>query len=100
MWYVCDVCLRAGLTGFAILRELSHLGATVPNRSLRERDLLTVGEAASLLGVSVSTLRNWDRNKKFCARRHPINGYRLYSRYELEALLRRIRGTGLSRDAR
>ncbi len=41
--------------------------------------MLTVGQAADLLGVSISTLRNWDRQGKFVAARHPINGYRIYS---------------------
>ena len=55
------------------------------------KDYLTVGEAASLLGVSATTLRNWDRSGKLRAHRHPINGYRLYRREDLEALLRKVR---------
>lgn len=35
---------------------------------------LTVSEAADALGVSASTLRNWDRSGKLKATRHPING--------------------------
>lgn len=49
---------------------------------------MTVSPAAALLGVSPSTLRNWDREGKLKARRHPINGYRLYKKAELEKLLR------------
>jgi len=52
--------------------------------------LLTVGEAAELLGVSASTIRNWDRSGKLKAIRHPVNNYRLYDRYELEGLLGQI----------
>jgi len=52
---------------------------------------LTVGAAASFLGVSTTTLRNWDRSGKLKAHRHPINGYRLYRREDLEALLRKVR---------
>lgn len=52
---------------------------------------LTVGTAASFLGVSPSTLRNWDREGKLKAIRHPINGYRLYSRRELQRLMKNIR---------
>jgi len=52
--------------------------------------LLTVGEAAELLGVSASTIRNWDRSGKLKAIRHPVNNYRLYDRYELETLLGQI----------
>jgi predicted site-specific integrase-resolvase len=48
-----------------------------------------VGEAASIFGVTPKTLRNWDRSGKLQARRHPVNGYRIYLREELEALLNR-----------
>jgi len=41
-------------------------------------EMLTVGEAADLLGVSISTLRNWDRQGKLRPVRHPMNDYRLY----------------------
>lgn len=57
-------------------------------------DYLTVHEAAEILGASVSTLRNWDRNKKLQAVRHPINGYRLYKREELERLLKELENHG------
>ncbi len=46
-----------------------------------------VGEAAAILGVTTKTLRKWDRTGKVRARRHPVNGYRLYVREELENLL-------------
>lgn len=65
----------------------------MPDRPSDHDDLLTIGGAASLLGVSVSTLRNWDRRQKLTARRHPINGYRLYDRAELLALMQKIKGT-------
>jgi MerR family transcriptional regulator, copper efflux regulator len=48
---------------------------------------LTVKEAAQFLGVSPKTLRNWDRLGKLKPRRHPLNGYRLYRRRELQSLL-------------
>ena len=50
-------------------------------------EYLTVGEAAEILGVSKDTLRRWDRSGKLPAHRHPITGYRLYARHDLEALL-------------
>jgi len=53
-------------------------------------DYLTVKEASELLGVSRSTLRNWDRTGKVKAWRHPLNGYRLYQRHQLESLLVRL----------
>ncbi len=49
-----------------------------------DAEFLTIGKAASYLGVSVSTMRNWDRQGKLPARRHPINQYRIYP---LESLL-------------
>ncbi|MBM4035680.1 MAG: MerR family DNA-binding transcriptional regulator [Planctomycetes bacterium] len=54
------------------------------------RQYLRVAEAAQLLGVSASTLRNWDRQGKLKAARHPMNRYRLYDRDELLALLKGV----------
>lgn len=60
----------------------------------QERDeLLTVSEAAELLGVSAGTLRNWDRAGKLSAVRHPMNRYRLYRLSELRLLRKRIEGS-------
>lgn len=60
-------------------------------------DYLTVGETAATLGVSRSTLRNWDKAGKLIPYRHPINRYRLYSRRELENLLAQVTGLEGSR---
>ena len=54
------------------------------------RDYITVREAANILGVSPATLRNWDRAGKLKAKRHPINGYRLYDYSELYNLLSKV----------
>ncbi|HYA04155.1 MAG TPA: MerR family DNA-binding transcriptional regulator, partial [Syntrophobacteria bacterium] len=48
------------------------------------KDFLTIKEAAEFLGVTPTTLRNWDRRKKLIPVRHPLNGYRLYRRSDLE----------------
>jgi excisionase family DNA binding protein len=53
-------------------------------------DYLLVNEAADLLGVSPNTIRNWGRDGKIAEYRHPINNYRLFRRYELEVLLKRL----------
>lgn len=53
-------------------------------------DFLTVSAAASYLGVSASTLRNWDRAGKLEAYRHPLNGYRLYNKRQLDKLLAKV----------
>lgn len=53
-------------------------------------EYLTVAEAAEFLGVTPATLRNWDRAGKLSPRRNPLNGYRLYKRDELDAILKEI----------
>ncbi len=50
-------------------------------------DYLRISEAAEYLGVSPNTLRNWQNAGKIAAHRHPVNGYRLFIREELDALL-------------
>ncbi len=71
----------------------------LPRRKLANlREYLTVKQAAAMLGVSTKTLRNWDRAGRFKPRRHPINGYRLYRKDELEGLLERA--ARVSRGAR
>ena len=59
-------------------------------------EYLTVGQAASHLGVSKDTLRRWDNEGKLTARRHPVTGYRLYLLKELDALLNRADKAGKS----
>ena len=54
------------------------------------KDYLTIKEAAEFLGVTPLTLRNWDKNGKFLAGRHPINNYRLYRKKDLEMLLEQM----------
>ena len=49
------------------------------------KPVLLIAEAAEVLGVSQVTLRRWDASGRFPARRHPINGYRLY---DTDAVLR------------
>ncbi len=52
-------------------------------------EYLTIRQAAEFLAVSPNTLRNWGRDGKIDMRRHPVNGYRLFRREDLEALLAR-----------
>jgi len=56
----------------------------------RIQEYVTVTRAAEMLGVCASTLRNWDRSGKLKAARNPMNGYRLYRREDIQALLARI----------
>ena len=52
--------------------------------------LITIQDAAKILGVNPETLRRWDRKSKYAAKRHPINGYRLYNENDIKALLKKI----------
>lgn len=52
--------------------------------------MLTISEAAEMLGVSQVTLRRWDASGRFRARRHPINDYRMYDRADVERLRKKI----------
>ena len=67
-------------------------------RNLRE--YLLIRDAASFLGVSEATLRNWDREGKIAARRNPINHYRLFKKADLEALLHKVERSGRHRSDR
>lgn len=54
---------------------------------------LTINKAAKLLHVTPLTLRNWDKNGKLKAYRHPSNNYRVYRLDQIEAFLRRLEGS-------
>lgn len=51
---------------------------------------ITIKQASKILGVSPLTLRNWDKNGKLKAHRHPMNNYRVYSISDLETVIREI----------
>lgn len=46
-------------------------------------NIVSLLEAATFLGVSRATLRNWDNDGKLKAIRNPVNGYRMYNLEEL-----------------
>jgi len=48
---------------------------------------LTIKEAADYLGVTPLTLRNWDKNGKLKASRHPMSNYRVYKMENLEKVM-------------
>lgn len=60
-------------------------------------DYLQINEAASYLGISPSTLRNWGKQGKLLTHRNPINSYRLYKKKDLENLLKSIRNSSTSK---
>lgn len=53
-------------------------------------EYLTIKEAAEFLGISPSTLRNWEKQGKLSTHRNPVNSYRLYRKRDLEQLLKLI----------
>lgn len=58
------------------------------------RDFLRIAEAAEYVGVSPNTLRNWGNAGKIAAHRHPVNGYRLFKKKDLDALLIQLQEGG------
>jgi DNA-binding transcriptional MerR regulator len=61
------------------------------------KPVLLIAEAAAVLDVSEVTLRRWDATGRFPARRHPINGYRLYDARTVLSLRNKIRSaTGIA----
>ena len=48
---------------------------------------VTIKEAAELLGVTPTTLRNWDKTGKLIAERDLVNGYRLYRVEDISRIL-------------
>jgi len=55
-----------------------------------ENEYYTIKSAASLLGVTTLTLRNWDKQGKLIPYRHPFNNYRLYKKNQIEEILERL----------
>jgi len=49
--------------------------------------LISIKKASELLGVTKLTLRNWDRDGKLGALRHPINNYRVYKLEDIEKII-------------
>lgn len=49
-------------------------------------ELIPIGEAARILGVSVPTLRRWEAQGKIAARRPTATDHRRFVRAEVEAL--------------
>ena len=64
------------------------------------KNFISIKEASKLLGVTPLTLRNWDKNGKLSAGRHPFNNYRVYKRDDIEKLLTEIATNKESRPTR
>ena len=55
------------------------------------KQYIKIKEASEMLGVSKLTLRNWDKNGKLKAFRHPMNNYRVYRLEDVENILQQIK---------
>ncbi len=64
--------------------------------NMEYKKYVTIKEAAYVLGVSPLTLRNWDKNGKFPAQRHPMNNYRVYKAENLLKIIEDIENGGQS----
>ena len=51
---------------------------------------LTISQAARILGVSIETLRRWDKSGKFKSSRHPINNYRIYTIEQMNFIVKEL----------
>lgn len=71
---------------FKILHRFSAYGILTSVDILDNKDLIAIGEAAELLGVSRDTLRRWDRSERLKAIKS-LGGHRLYSRFQIELYL-------------
>ena len=57
---------------------------------LMDNKFINIKDAAKILGVSKLTLRNWDRDGKLVAKRHPLNNYRVYLAEDLDKIIKQI----------
>jgi DNA (cytosine-5)-methyltransferase 1 len=53
--------------------------------------LISIKDVAEMLSVSKLTLRNWDRDGKLVALRHPINNYRVYKKCDIDNLINKMK---------
>lgn len=51
---------------------------------------MMVGAASKHLGVAAGTIRNWIETGTLRAKRHPVNGYRMILKADIDALSRKI----------
>lgn len=63
---------------------------------MAEQDLITIKEAAEILGVSIDTLRRWDKSGKLSPVKTSDAGYRLYNKSQIELFLNDL--FGLAKD--
>ena len=54
-------------------------------------NFISIKDAAKKLGVTKLTLRNWDKQGKLVAFRHPMNNYRVYEKEDIEKIINQIK---------
>ena len=57
-----------------------------------EKEFITISEAAEILGVSIDTIRRWDKSGKLSPVKTSDAGYRLYYRSQIELFLNDLFG--------
>lgn len=55
-----------------------------------DKEYISIKDASKILNVTPLTLRNWDKNGKLIAHRHPINNYRIYLKEDIESIIKKI----------
>ena len=65
-----------------------------------ERRYLSIKQAASMLGVTPLTLRNWDKKGVLTSYRNPSNNYRVYRLDQIELFTRNIENSKNERGGR
>ncbi len=63
---------------------------------MAKQELITISDAAEILGISVDTLRRWDKSGKLSPVKTSDAGYRLYDRLQIELFLNNL--FGLAKD--
>ena len=63
---------------------------------MKVSNYVRTAEAAKILGVSPGIVRNWADRGKLRSRRLPQNGYRLFLKKDLEAVLGALHRSGQS----
>ena len=54
---------------------------------MKNEDLISISEAAKILGVSIMTLRRWDKSRRFLSVRKKNKGYRYYRKKDIDFFL-------------
>ena len=55
------------------------------------KEYIRIKDVVILLNISKLTLRNWDKNKKLCTQKHPINNYSVYLKTEIDGIIEQIK---------